>query len=463
MFIGRKHELDKLNKMYLQEKFHFAVVYGRRRVGKTTLINEFVRDKETIFFTGIESNEKQNLENFSHCIFSLTDEEMTDNAFASFQKALEYVFRRAGKRRIVLVMDEYPYVAKASKSLASVLQALIDKNKDDSRLFLILCGSSMSFMESQVLGYKAPLYGRRTGQFRIEPFDFFESREYFHGFTDEELACIYGMVGGTPQYLAQLDESLSLKTNIKELFLEPISPLYEEPNNLLKQEVREPAAYNAIIAAIAGGASRLNEIAAKVGEANGSCVSYIRNLMALGIIKKETPYGEKAGRRTIYRIADNLFRFWYRFIPKNIAAINRGLPDEVYTEIESQLAHYMGAVFEEICIQYLWKLRANGKVKTAFLDLGRWWGNDRIKRQKTEIDIMGMDDNKGALFGECKWRNEKTDADVLETLHARSLLFPHYNAELFLFSKTGFTENCRKRAVALENVSLVTFSDMMDI
>lgn len=174
MFIGRENELNTLNRLYNSDKFEFAVIYGRRRVGKTALINEFVNDKDNIFFTGVETNAKQNLDNFSSCIMEYNTGLATGASFNNFQAALEYVFELAKTKRIVLVIDEYPYVARASKSLASTLQLLIDKNKDTSKLFLILCGSSMSYMEDHVLAYKAPLYGRRTAQFKIKPFEFSE-------------------------------------------------------------------------------------------------------------------------------------------------------------------------------------------------------------------------------------------------------------------------------------------------
>ena len=164
MFIGRESELNTLNKLYNSDKFQFAVIYGRRRVGKTALISEFAKDKDTIFFTGVETNAKQNLDNFSSCIMEYNTGLATGASFNNFQTALEYVFELASAKRIVLVIDEYPYVARASKSLASTLQLLIDKNKDTSKLFLILCGSSMSYMEDHVLAYKAPLYGRRNAQ-----------------------------------------------------------------------------------------------------------------------------------------------------------------------------------------------------------------------------------------------------------------------------------------------------------
>jgi len=461
MFIGRERELNKLNELYHTNGFQFPVIYGRRRVGKTALINEFIKDKEAIFFTGIESNAQQNLENFSRSILSYADEALENTMFPSFQAALEYVFKLAEKKRIILVIDEYPYVAKASKSLASTLQSLIDKNKDTSKLFLILCGSSMSFMENHVLAYKAPLYGRRTAQFKILPFDFFESRSYFKKFSDMDMAAVYGIVGGTPQYLLQMNDDLSLEENIKRCFLDPSSPLFEEPNNLLKQEVREPALYNAIITAIAKGGTKLSEISSKVGEETSACAAYIKNLISLGIIKKETPFAESSTRKTIYKIDDNLFRFWYRFVPDNIASINRGLTDAVYKKISPMISDYMGAVFEDICIQYLWKLREQGKVEIEFTDLGRWWGNDAKNKCEAEIDIMGTDGANGALFCECKWTNEKVDVGVLDTLVDRSQLFHYKNVQLYLFAKSGFTKGCIEKAQELSNVMLITFDDVM--
>lgn len=287
MFFGRENELNTLNRLYNSNKFEFAVIYGRRRVGKTALINEFTKDKDTIFFTGVETNQKQNLENFSRCIMEYNIGVPVDTSFPSFQAALEYVFELAKTKRIVLVIDEYPYVARASKSLASTLQLLIDKNKDDSKLLLILCGSSMSYMEDHVLAYKAPLYGRRTAQLKIRPFDFFEACNYFTKLSSIDKALAYGIVGGTPQYLMQLDENLSIEENIKNTHLNPASSIFEEPNNLLKQEVREPAIYNAVITAIATGSSKMNEISNKIDEETSVCASYIKNLITLGIIKKE--------------------------------------------------------------------------------------------------------------------------------------------------------------------------------
>ena len=463
MFIGRDKELDALDRLYKSDKFEFAVIYGRRRVGKTALINHFIDGKKAIYFMGVESNEKQNLENFSKSIIEFSSGIQTETSFSSYQAALEYTFRLAESERVILAIDEYPYVARASKSLASTLQMLIDKHKDNSKLMLILCGYSMSYMEDHVLAYKAPLYGRRTAQMKILPFDFDECCTYLSGSSEEDKAYIYGIVGGTPQYLLQINDKLSVEDNIKNTYLNPMSFLYEEPLNLLKQEVREPAIYNAIITAVATGYSRMSEISAKVGESTTVCSGYLKNLIDLGIIRKETPYGEKASKKTIYSIEDNMFYFWYRFVPDNASAIARGAENLVYKKVKSELNDYMGRVFEEICKQYLWKLLLEGQMPVEFTSLGRWWGNDPRKKAQTEIDIMGEQDSNSAVFAECKWRNENVDLDVLETLIDRSGLFHYTKVHYFLFSKTGFTKGCMEKAEEMGNVTLVRYADIVKL
>lgn len=461
MFIGRDRELNSLDRLYTSDKFEFAVIYGRRRVGKTSLISQFIKDKKAIYFMGVESNSKQNLENFSKNILEYSAGIQAKTSFQSFQAALEYVFQLSQKERLILAIDEYPYVARSSKSLASTLQLLIDQYKDHSKLMLILCGSSMSYMEDHVLSYKAPLYGRRTAQLKILPFEFADTSRYFGRFSAEEKALIYGIAGGTPQYLLQMDDSLSIEDNIKNTFLNPSSSLFEEPENLLKQEVREPALYNAIITAIATGASRMAEISTKVGEDTSVCAGYLKNLIALGLIQKETPYGEKASRKSVYAIDDNMFRFWYRFVPENSSIIARGASDLAYRRIAPHLSDYMGKVFEDISRQYLWSLLLSDRSPVEFSELGRWWGTDPSTHSQTEIDIMGEQDRTTALFGECKWTNEKVGAGVLEKLAGRSRLFHYENVYLYLFAKTGFTQGCIDLSKEMGHVTLVTYKDML--
>lgn len=272
---------------------------------------------------------------------------------------------------------------------------------------------------------------------------------------------MYGVVGGTPQYLLQVNSKLSVEENIKDIYLNPMSFLFEEPINLLKQEVREPAIYTAIITAIATGYSRMSEISSKVGEDTNVCATYLKNLVALGIVQKETPYGEKASRKSIYSIEDNMFRFWYRFVLENNALIARGAADLAYNRIKPYLTDYMGKVFEDICTQYLWKLLLTDRSPVQFTSLGRWWGNNPLTRSQTEIDIMGEQDKDSALFAECKWTNEKVDLGVLDTLIERSKLFSYQKVQLYLFSKSGFTKGCVDKAAELTNVTLITYSDIL--
>lgn len=461
MFIGRERELNDLNQRYNSDKFELAVIYGRRRVGKTTLINEFIKDKDSIFYSATETNSKQNLSELSQSIYSFTPEfKDSESIFTSFKAAFETVFKLAETKRIVFVIDEFPYLAACSKGISSVLQQVIDKNNANSKLFIILCGSSMSFMENQVMGYKSPLYGRRTCQYKINPFEFFEFGNYYKNFKPEELVLVYGITGGIPLYMSMVNDKLSVEDNIKENFLVPNSYLFEEPTNLIKQECRNASQYNSIIGAIAGGATRLSEICDKTDLDTSLATSYINKLIGLGIIKKETPFGIRNSKKPIYVLEDSMFEFWYRFVQPNVSLINRGLKDVVYKKINEQIPAYTGGVFENVCKQYMWKLLENGKVE--FTEIGRWWGTDPKTKSQEEIDIMGTTDKNNALFGECKWKKEKNDISVLETLVKRSEIFNFKNKTYYLFSKSGFTDGCIKLAAEMGNVNLVEYADMLD-
>lgn len=209
-------------------------------------------------------------------------------------------------------------------------------------------------------------------------------------------------------------------------------------------------------------ASRMAEISSKVGENTSVCSSYLKNLIALGLVKKETPYGEKTtSRKSLYVLDDNMFRFWYRFIPENNSIIARGAADLAYKRIAPFLPDYMGKIFEDICKQYLWEMLLSGKSPVEFKDLGRWWGTDPATRSQVEIDIMGEQDKNTALFAECKWTNEKIDVGVLETLAIRSQLFHYQDVHLFLFAKNGFTDGCMDAAGEMGNVTLISYEEIL--
>lgn len=458
MFIGRKTELKQLNEQYNSSRFEFAVIYGRRRIGKTSLIQEFIKDKKALFFTGLETTQKQNLINLSQVILQSSLDDIT---FNSFQAALENVFEKAKKERIIFVIDEYPYLANTYPAISSILQLLIDKNKEDSKLFLILCGSSLSFMEEQVLGYQSPLYGRRTSQYKIKPFSFFETCDYFNSFSYEEKAFIYGLTSGIPLYISLFRENKSLKQNIIDIFLSSNGYLFEEPTNLIKQECRDPSTYNSIIQAIATGATKLSEISNQVGIETGLCTTYIKKLISLGIIIKDYPIYKPSKKQTIYLLENHMFQFWYKFILPNISLINIGMGEKVYEKIEPHFYEFMGYIFEDICKQYLWLLNIREELPLFFLKLGRWWGNDPRIKAEAEIDILAYNDENQILLGECKWRNEEIDKKVLEKAIFRSELFSFPNKFIYLFSKTGFTSYCLEYAKTNPSIHLVTFQDII--
>jgi AAA+ ATPase superfamily predicted ATPase len=461
MFLGRVQELNKLEYMYRSNTFEMAVIYGRRRVGKTTLINKFCMDKKTIFFAALESNSAENLSAFSTAIFTCT---MPNSAvapsFKNFSEALDYIAEIAKDERIVLVIDEYPYLASSNKSISSLLQNTIDHKYKNSKLFIILCGSSMSFMEYQVLGYKSPLYGRRTAQFKILSFDYYDTAKWVSGYTAEEKSIVYGVTGGVPLYLEKFIESVPLNTNIRENVFDKNALLFEEPSNLLKQELREPQTYNSIIAAIATGSTRISEIASKVGLESGLCTKYISNLISLGIIKRETPITEKGGKKTIYLITDNLFRFWYRFVPSNMASIASGRIKTSYeTAVEPFISDYMGLIFEQMCKDYLLFHCDNLPIEVG--EIGQWWGNNPKKKSQAQIDIVLTDPTgKSALFGECKFKNELMDIDVLTQLVENAALLTEIKEKHYcIFSKSGFTDRLMKKAKT-DGVMLISLEEM---
>lgn len=447
MFIGRRTELSELNKLYQKSTFQMAVIYGRRRIGKTRLIQEFIKDKTAIFMTAVEAGITANLELLSSAIY-LTflgeDDISMMPPFKDFRTALQYITKKSKQSKVLLIIDEYPYLAQADKSISSVIQALIDQEWKSSNLMLILCGSSMSFMENQVLGYQSPLYGRRTGQFHLKPLDYYESSLFVPHYSAEEKALVYGITGGIPQYLEMINDSLSIKENVLEMYLNPNAYLYEEPSNLMKQELKEPSNYNAIVEAIAKGSTKLNEISAKVQMENSNVSACLKSLIALGLVEKESAVTEEDNKKkTSYILADQMFRFWYRYVPQCMLLINTRKPERAYDKlIAPDLQNYMGKVFEKICLQHLSILNAEEKLPFDILKLGRWWGNNPVLKRQEEVDLLGVNDiDKAALFGECKFRNEATDLSTVELLIQRSELFPKYQRKGYIcYSKTGYSD-----------------------
>ncbi|MBR0576456.1 ATP-binding protein [Proteiniclasticum sp. BAD-10] len=460
-FIGRTYELEDLENQYRSNQFEMSVIYGRRRIGKTTLINKFITGKENAGYAiGIESSLSLNLEILSKAIYQATGFPAQLPSFKTLPEAFTFLFEASTNKRIIFVIDEYPYLANAEPSVSSVLQATIDHYRSHSKLMLILCGSSLSFMENQVLGYKSPLYGRRTAQYKIKPFTYWECRQYLSSFSNEDASMFFAITGGVAEYLSFVDPDLSLRSNIINLYLTPSGRLFEEPRNLLQQEMREPKIYNDILSAIAHGSTRNHEIASKIGQTSGALSHYLKALMELGIIEKRTPIGEKTERKSIYVIVDGMYRFWYKFVRPNLQAIELRQGDIVFDErIAENLSEFMGFEFEQMAIQYLESCIQRNEVPFYILEYGNWWGNNPYEKRQEEIDIVALGNN-AILFGECKWRNQKLDTKVFDALRSKARLFPQENKQYMLFSKSGFTEDLLKESADQQNVQLIDLEKM---
>lgn len=466
MFVGRSDELQVLEKLYAKETFQFVVIYGRRRVGKTTLIGQFIQNKDAIFFSAQEANDHMNLDLFTQQVYAFFNVPKTMGGFRNWDDAFSYIALQAKTRRFILAIDEFPYAAQANKGLKSILQNIIDHQLKDSGLFLILCGSQISFMENEVLGYKSPLFGRRTSQMKIEGFDYLDAARLMKGFNNEDKIKLYSSVGGTPHYLAQIDCALTFEENIKDLYFNTSGYLYDEPLMLLAQELREPAMYNSVISAIAGGASKLNDIATKIGEDSKKTMKYVTSLLNLRIIHKEYPFGDNPAksRKAVYRISDNCYNFWYRYVFLNRGAIEKGTGAAVADRLVfPTISEFIGKpAFEEICHQYIVRLNQSNRLPFLATGFGCWWGTDDRKRQQSDIDIVVHSKaGEDVLLGECKWRNELDDVSEIKKLMDKAHLLSGYrNYSFYLFSKFAFSAAAKQFEAQTPNLSLISL-DML--
>ena len=462
MFAGRDRELEELEKLFRTRAYQMVIIYGRRRIGKSTLISQFARDKRSVFFTATETDSRRNLETFSRAVMKLRGV-LGEASFSGWEQAFDEIAALAVKP-LILIIDEYPYLAQAEPGISSILQKYCDTVFRDIPIMIILCGSSMSFMENQVLGYQSPIYGRRTAQMKIEPFNYRDSAAFVSRYSVTDKALVYGITGGIPKYLELFDDALPLKHNIVNLFLSPAGFLYEEPSNLLKQELREPIKYNLIIEAVAKGSSRLNEIATKTGLETSAVSNYIAALISLGIMRKETALTEeKNKRKTLYNLADTMFVFWYRYVCGNEFVIQTWDAESLYVhEIEPDLSRFMGRVFETMCCEYLSLVnRQKGNdLPFKILQTGRWWGTNPETRSEEEIDIIGINEKISSIvFCECKYRNEPADLQVLNALLQKAERWNYKRKYYILFSKSGFTKGLQS-AAGKAGIQLVSLRKM---
>ena len=392
--IGRKEKLERLKSLYMSNRFEFLVMYGRRRVGKTTILQEFAKKKNVIFYSAQEKNDSLNLQDFSKMIQQYFVGQYIA-PFSTWEDACSYITRNANDSRVVLIIDEFPFMAGPNPSIKSILQHEIDHHWKDQNLFLILCGSSVSFMVNDIMGYESPLYGRTTSSMEVLPFDYIDGAEFFPDYTKEEKLMAYGILGGIPRYLQVFDSRDSIILNIKRAILSNGAFLNDEPMMLLKTELREPNIYNSILEAIARGYNRLVEIADCIHEEKSKCSKYILTLMAIRLIEKRVPCGEKeSSRKSIYVLADNFYRFWYRYLFANKSYYDLLGVEDAVQEIMEDMSNYMGMAFEEICRQYLIRQAKDKRLPFVPAEIGKWWGNNPAIRAQDDVDLLALNKKK---------------------------------------------------------------------
>ena len=472
MFIGRERELASLKEFYDKDGIGMTVIYGRRRIGKSTLITEFVKDKKTIFYTATKVGKNRNLELFSKQVVDLLMPEVGDISFNTTEAVFDFIDKNIGDEKVVLVIDELPYWAERDDALLSILQKYIDRVWNDKNLKIILCGSALRFMEKKVLSEKSPLFGRRDSQIKLEAFNYLDAAKFVPDYSNEDKAVCYGITGGVAKYLSMIDPEKSIDENIVRLFFRTDGYLYDETRNLLTQEFSDISIVNNIVEQIASGENTLNIIAGKIGEKEQTVLYSLDKLINVGLVeKKKCITDEKNKKKTQYVLKDYLFKFWYEFIPKATSVIEMGQGEVYYHKIVKPVLHsFMGSVFEEMCRYYTLKQGIAGQYGCFITTVGTWWGVENIKdkngdtrTQSADIDVVALSEtDKKAVIGECKFKNEKIDKGIYETLLRRGkLLSSKYKITKYIFfSLSGYTDWFE--SISDEDVLLLTLDSLYE-
>lgn len=456
VFKGRAKELSVLQKRYDAKGFQMVVLYGRRRIGKTTLMNEFLRRQKAqcISFTAVEQSEQELIRMMSNAVlFAIAPELQGIVNFTSFEQIFEFIGQKAADERIVFFIDEYPYLAKQCPYIQSVLQKTIDLTWKQTNLFFVLCGSLVSFMKEEVLAKSAPLYGRSNLEMKLRPFNYLQTAEFFPNYTYEEKAICYGLTGGVAKYIEQFDAEKSLETNIIEQFFEMGGYFTEEQvKTVVTGEKQNPALYNSLLLAVATGHSKNNEIASFVEMKD---ITYpLKVLVEAELLEKRT------SGKPYYVITDNMLRFWFKYVSRATSLINAGRGEQYYLSVVKDNLHgFMGSVFEQMAKDYLLSHAGMGKVPLV-TDIAQYQNtilDENRKRKQLEIDLVGYKRKDIVLLGECKFKNEKFGKDELEIFVNKTKYMPANSPALFLFSLSGFTKYVEGNS---QNTVLVDIKDM---
>ncbi len=412
-FINRGKDLETLERLYGREGFTLVLVTGRRRIGKSRLVKEFLKGKKAISVQFEKRLWEYNLNKLNRAIGEYFGIPVPN--FSTFSDAFRFIASQS-RERLIVFLDEFSYLLRYSEVEAE-FQSIVDEILAESDVMLILSASSVGLLKRSFFDYSSPLYGRSDATLNLQPLSFRHLFEWFDGISPENAVKVYAVTSGVPRYL-ELFEGRKVEEEIRANFFDPNSFLFREAKELLEEEFREPETYYTLLEAVARGKTRVNEIAQHAFLEPKNTARYLRILEDLGILKRELPVGRKA-KRGIYRFKDLYFAFWFRFVAPYFEEIEGGFPEGALEEFDQEFNSYVGFSFEEIAKQFLVELNREGKLPFRFTKIGRWW------RKSEEIDLLALNEReKQALFVEVKWKNlsEREAWEILRDLERKAEL-----------------------------------------
>ena len=441
-FIGRDEEIKKIKEMYKSAAFEALLLYGRRRIGKSELIKhslQYFKGKK-IYYECKQTSEKNNVESLSALLSDAFD--FPPISFQSLEEILRFLFRRAEKEDILLVIDEYSYLSDVLKGMDSILQSIIDEFKEKSRLKLILCGSYVDTMQ-KLIEKENPLFGRFSYIMKLQEMNYYDSRQFYPTFSNEDKVRLYSVFGGIPYYNRLIDEHKTVRENILSLIASPGARLENEVLMYLKSEISKIINANEVFETMAKGFSRFNDILSQSHVSSGpSLVDTLDKLIRMELIEKEAPINEEDNRKKAgYFISDNMSLFYYRYIFRYSSQMNILPPEVFFTRfIQDDFENaYVPKRFERIAKQYLLLQNRKGKMEEAFERIGKYYYNLPKEKRNGEFDIVTLDP-KGYIFYEVKFQSKPLSLKQIEKeiaqVEATELRCYRYG----FISRSGFEE-----------------------
>lgn len=441
MFYGRERQKKSLLDMFRKEEQMISLIYGRRRIGKSELIKQALKETEiqSIYYECKQTTQQNNVDSLAEIIGDAFD--FPKPAFKNIEELLHFVFKKAEASPLILVFDEYPYLRENVKGLDSIIQSVIDKYKDTSNMKFIICGSYVDTMK-ELIGKQNPLFGRIDLTIDLKPMDYYESALFYDGFSDEDKVKLYSVFGGIPYYNRLIDANMSVKDNIINLIASPGARLENEVSMYLSSEISKITNANEVFEALAKGFSKYKDILDQSNVSSGpTLVDVLDKLIKMDVVKKETPINDENNKKKAgYFISDNLSLFYYKYIFRNISRMNI-MDSEVFYEKyihEDFETQYVPAIFEDICKQYLIRLNKAGKMEEVFEKIGKYYYDDPVNKKNGEFDIVTLDD-KGYIFYEAKFRAEPVTESMIkeEILQVNQTGLSCY--KFGFISKSGFS------------------------